>query len=234
MKRLIAIGLLLACAACSQDDAPVDDIAKTAEQIVDPSASDTSALARGRYAPQDNCSTVEGADEFRRALAAAVKARDVNALVGLSAVDIKLDFGGGAGTAELRNRLNDKSRDLWSELDEVLALGCSANDQGGITMPWFFDQTIAAPDPTSGMLVTGEDVPVLSDPSPTSKVLSTVSWDVVKIATLKPEDDYQQIELSDKTVGFIATDKLRSLLDYRLVASSRNDKWSITSFLAGD
>lgn len=233
MRGLAASIALLACAACSQQDAPADEIVKTAEKIVDPSAS-APPIAKGRYAPQDTCARVEGADEFRRQLAAAVRARDSGAFVALAASDIKLDFGGGAGTAELRKRLGDKSWDLWTELDELMTLGCSANEQGGITIPWFFDQDLSTVDPVSGMLVTGEDVPVLADPDARSRQLESVSWDIVEIATLDPESEFQRVELGDKTVGFIATDKLRSLLDYRLIASSRNGNWRITSFVAGD
>lgn len=233
MRGLAASIALLACAACSQQDAPADEIVETAEKIVDPSAS-TSPIANGRYAPQDTCAKVEGADEFRRQLAAAVKARDPDAFVALAASDIKLDFGGGTGTAELRKRLGDKSWDLWNELEELMTLGCSANEQGGITIPWFFDQDLSTVDPVSGMLVTGENVPVLADPDAHSRPLASVSWDIVEIATLDPESEFQRVELGDKTVGFIATDKLRSLLDYRLIASSRNGNWRITSFVAGD
>lgn len=228
------IAMLLACTACSQQDAPAEDIVKTAENIVDPSASQT-PLAKGRFAPHDTCARVEGANEFRQQLAAAVKARDADAVAALSADDIKLDFGGGTGTAELRKRLDDKARGLWGELDALMALGCSANGQGGITIPWYFDQDMGRIDAVSGWLVTGEDVPVLADPDPQARQLATISWDVVELATLDPESDYQQVELGDKkTVGFIATDKLRSLIDYRLLASSRNGKWRITSFVAGD
>lgn len=233
MKWPLALGLLLSCAACSQQDSPADRIVEKAEEIVAADPAATSTAPHGPYAPQDTCASVEGADAFRRQLAAAVRARDVDALVGLAASDIKLDFGGGAGAAELRKRLNDPSWGLWEELDELMRLGCSANDQGGITIPWFFDQDLAA-DPLSVMLVTGTNIAVLAEPDPDSRQIATVSWDVVKIDNLKPEEPYQQVELGDETVGFIATDKLRSLLDYRLIASSRNRKWSITSFIAGD
>jgi hypothetical protein len=84
------------------------------------------------------------------------------------------------------------------------------------------------------MLVTGENVPLLERPDPASKPAATISWDLVEIATLNPESAYQRVELGDGKVGFIATDKLRSLIDYRLTASSRNDRWHITSFVAGD
>ena len=84
------------------------------------------------------------------------------------------------------------------------------------------------------MLVTGEDVPLLERPDPASKPVATISWDLVEIATLNPDSAWQRVEFGDGKVGFIATDKLRSLIDYRLTASSRNGRWHITSFVAGD
>ena len=233
MRRLLAIVLLVSCAACSREDAPVEEIAEAAEEIVDPAAEPT-PLAKGRWAPRDTCAEVEGADRFRQRLSAAVEARDTDALVALAAEDIKLDFGGGAGAAELRARLEDDSRNLWGELDTLMALGCSANEQGGITIPWYFDQDMGPIDPFMGMLVTGEDVPVFAGPDPDSRRLTQVSWDVVEIASFDPEKPRQQIELAEDETGFIATDKLRSLIDYRLIASSRNGRWRITSFIAGD
>ena len=72
MRIPLALALLLTCAACSQDDAPADEVVAAAEEIVDP-APQPSPLARGKWAPQDDCGTVEGADRFRDRLAAATK-----------------------------------------------------------------------------------------------------------------------------------------------------------------
>jgi len=234
MRYAAALLLLLSCTACSQENAPSDELVQAAEEIVDPAAEETAALAKGPFAPRDTCAEAEGANEFRRQLAAAVKARDADKLVALSASDIMLDFGGGAGAAELRTRLADPSWDLWPELEKLMTLGCSANEEGGITIPWFFDQDMGDVDPFEGMLVTGEDVPLFERPEAGSKRLATVSWDVVVIASFEPESEFQRVELKDKTVGFITSDKLRSLIDYRLSASSRNGKWSVTSLIAGD
>ncbi|HEY6817462.1 MAG TPA: hypothetical protein VI168_18150 [Croceibacterium sp.] len=233
MKIPLAIALLLSCAACSREQAPAEDVAEAAGQLVEPAASQ-SPLARGKWPPQDTCAKVEGADQFRTRLAAAVKARDIDGVVALAADDVKLDFGDGAGSAELRSRLADTSLGLWDEIDALMGLGCSANEQGGITIPWFFDQDFGAADPYFAMLVTGEAVPLLERPDPAAKALATVSWDLVEIASLNPESAYQRVELADGKVGFIATGKLRSLIDYRLTASSRNGRWRIISFVAGD
>src|SRR6187397_2444490 len=128
MRLSLAIVLLLTCAACRQDEAPADEVVAAAEAIVDPAA-EPSPLAQGKWAPRDDCAEVEGADQFRERLAAAIEARDADAVVALAADDIKLDFGGGEGTAELRSRLEDDSWDLWEELDALMALGCAANEQ---------------------------------------------------------------------------------------------------------
>ena len=123
-------------AGCQRDNAPADDIVQTAGQLVGADQpSNDEKLAAGPYAPRDTCGDLKGADAFRQDLAVAVEARDVDALVALAAEDVKLDFGGGAGRAELRKRLSGGDWDLWDELDKLLMLGCSANSQGGTDDP---------------------------------------------------------------------------------------------------
>ena len=147
---------------------------------------------------------------------------------------MKLDFGGGTGRAELKKRLTAEDRMLWRELGELLTLGCSANKQGGLTIPWYFDQSIPDVDPMMGMIVTGENVPLLSAPDEEAEAVATLSWDVVEIHAMKPDDAFQKVETKDGKQGFIATDMLRSLIDYRILASSRNGNWRIVSLVAGD
>jgi len=237
MKSALAAGvaglLCLGIIGCDQRDAPADTIEQTAEEIVDPAAEPT-PLATGRFAPHDDCAQVPGAAAFRASLLQAVDARDGNALAALAADDIRLDFGDGGGIAELRERLADPDWGLWGELGEVLRLGCAANEQGGITIPWIADQDLAGRDPFSSMLVTGEAVPVRSAPDPAAVPIRVISWDLVQIESLRPDAAFQQVELPDGRRGFVATTSLRSPVDYRLTASSRNGKWSITSFVAGD
>ena len=229
------VPLVVGLSACNRHDAPSNQLAQSARQIVGAATPTPAPLAEGPYAPHDTCHSVKGADEFRRQLADAVMRRDADALLALAAEDIRLDFGGGGGRAELKKRLADKHWKLWDELDQLLTLGCAANQQGGITIPWYFEQHIDKVDASSGMLVTGENVPLLSAPDPKSPVVATISWDVVSLGTLTPDDPYQSVTTADgKKKGYIATDKLRSLLDYRLMATPRNGKWSIVTLVSGD
>ena len=225
---------LLLLAGCNRHHAPSDKLADTASELVGAKAPAPPPVAQGPYAPRDTCGELAGAEDFRAQLAAAVKARDADALVNLAAEDVKLDFGGGTGRAELKKRLTDPNWMLWDELDQLLTLGCAANQQGGLTLPWYFEQHIDKVDAAGGMLVTGQGVPLQASPDPKGPALGTISWDVVEIKTLKPDDPYQQVTTTDGKQGYIATDKLRSLLDYRLLASQRNGKWSIVSLVSGD
>jgi hypothetical protein len=230
--KVLLLPLLLACAGCSQDDAPSEQVAEAAEEIVAP-APEPSPLAKGKWAPRDECGAVEGATRFRERLAAAVKARDADALAALAADDIKLDFGGGEGTAELRARLDAPDYELWDELDKLMALGCAANEEGGITIPWYFAQDMGEIDPYTAWLVAGEDVPIYAARDGDRRI-GALSWDLVELADWDPEQPHQQVTLAGGETGFIATGKLRSLIDYRLLASSRNGRWRITTLIAGD
>jgi hypothetical protein len=231
MKVALAALLLLSATACRQDDAPADKIEETAEQLIEPEARPT-VLAPGRYAPHDDCANIPGAAAFRAQLARAVETRDAAALAGLAASDIKLDFGGGAGVAELQRRLSDPEQDLWAQLAAILPLGCAADENGGVMIPWIAAQEFD--DPFSTVLVMGEDVPVRSAAAADAPEIGRITWDVVGIRSMDREAAFQQVQLPGDRTGFIATESLRSPVDYRLMASSRNGKWSITTFVRGD
>jgi hypothetical protein len=231
---IAVLPLLLAATACDRHKPPSDQLAQSAAQLVGTKQPEPPPLAEGPFAPRDTCGSLPGASAFRQKLAEAVMVRDANAFVALAAEDIKLDFGGGAGRAELKKRLTSKDWMLWDELTQLLKLGCAANSQGGFTIPWYFEQHIDKVDQMSGMIVTGEKVPLLTAPDAASTPIETISWDVVELNALRPDDPYQHVTTADGKQGYIATDKLRSLIDYRLMASPRNGKWSVVSLVSGD
>jgi hypothetical protein len=227
------VPLVLLATGCDRHTAPSDKLADSASELVGAKKPAPKPLAEGPYAPRDTCGDLPGAAAFRQNVADAVMARDADKLVSLAAEDVKLDFGGGTGRAELKKRLTADGR-LWDELSQLLSLGCAANQQGGLTIPWYFEQHIDKVDQVGGMLVTGEAVPLLPTPDAKAKPLRMLSWDVVELKAFKPDDPFQHVTTTDEAEGYIATDKLRSLLDYRLLATSRNGKWSIVSLVSGD
>lgn len=193
-------------------------------------------VVQGKFAPKDECVSVPGAASFRAALAEAIRRRDAGALVALADPDIKLDFGGGEGHAELRQRLaGEGGAALWRELADLLPLGCAA-DPDGITLPWFFAQDLGTEDPFNTLLVTGARVPLLPRADAAARPLRLLSWALVEPREGYDESaEFQPVRLLDGGVeGFVAANRLRSPIGYRLIASRSSGSWKIETFIAGD
>lgn len=239
---------LLTLAACGKaaDPAPTEQAAKPAAAST-ASASAVSADAQalldglvapqqsGKYAPRDECGKLPGAGDFRRALAGAVLARDAGAVAGMAVPEVRLGFGGDDGRQRLRAKLGENGGELFREIEALLRLGCAADAQGGITMPWFFAQDYGDVDSYSAMLVTGADVPLLAAPDAGSAVTQKVGWDLVMLDKgLLPDQPFQQVTALGGAKGYVASDKLRSMLDYRLLATPEDGVWKISALVAGD
>lgn len=201
---------------------------------VGPVEATTVPTSAGRFTPLETCNRLPGAAAFRASLASAVRRRDARALVGLASPHVKLDFGEGSGTAELRRRLaGPEGRKLWGELDRILPLGCAAQ-QGNLAIPGIFARDFGDLDPFDMMVVTGARVPLFAAPRARSRALRLLSWVVVK--PLSGDDfakPYRRVQIGRQT-GYVATEKLRSPLDYRIVAGRTRGQWKIDAFLAGD
>ncbi len=257
MLRIGIVGLALLAASCGSDREPT---AATDDASPLPSASSTAALPtaaasdpdptkraalwldeqteprqKGRYAPRDECGTLPGARAFRERLAAAVIARDADAIAAMASPDVRLGFGGDDGRARLLQKLKQADGALMSELEQLLPLGCASTDGGGLTIPWYFAQSFGDTDNYTAMLVTGLDVPLLATASRSAAVNRRLSWDIVSLdGGLHPDAAFQKVRAADGQSGFIATERLRSLLDYRLLAVRNGEQWMITALLAGD
>lgn len=236
MRFISLAALSLAVVACSPEKTPADQIEEAAGDLVDGAAEIVdSGPPKGSYAPRDACVELSGYPAFRDALTNAVKARDADALLKLADPAVRLDFGGGAGHRELQARLDNPDRHLWEELDELLQLGCAANGQGGLTLPWYFAQDMGSVDAYTSVLITGEEEPVLAEANADAEVLEKVSWDIVPlVGVLEPDRSFQNVKTSSGKSGFVDAKKIRSLLDYRLIANRVDGKWKITAFVAGD
>lgn len=191
-------------------------------------------VSAGRFAPLETCNRLPGAAAFRAALASAVRRRDAAALAALASPTIRLDFGEGAGTTELRRRLaGPEGRKLWRELDRILPLGCAVQS-GNLVMPSVFAHDFGDTDPFDVMLVTGTRVPLLARPSAAARPTRLLSWIMVSPVSADDfEKPFRRVRLGGQT-GYVETAKLRSALDYRLVISRTRGAWKIDAFVAGD
>ena len=188
------------------------------------------------YVPRDECAKLPGFSAFRDAVFAATAKRDIETLVALADPEIHLDFGGGVGRDKLRQRLADPKSALWSEIAALAALGCAA-DGTVATLPAIFSRVPDDVDPGRTMLVSGSAVPLRRKPSPAAAAVRSLDWALVMLKRdgFDPAARYAEVTATDRSRGFVATAKLRSLLDYRLVADrTEGGEYRITALIAGD
>jgi hypothetical protein len=168
-------------------------------------------------------------------LEAAVAARDAEGLVALADAAVRLDFGGGAGSEELKKRLADPDLTLWEELDAVLPLGCAA-DGSIATMPWIFSRMPDGIDPYRGMLVVGDAVPLRRRAAAGAPESQRLGWTIVTLAgdEFNAKARFAEVIAPGGVHGFVESAKLRSLIGYRVIADHVDGAWKITAFVTGD
>ena len=187
---------------------------------------------------------------YRMTLLDSVIKRDIDTIVASAAPDIKLDFGGGEGRTEFRNRLTVSAEDFgqeyayladehreqyWAALEDVLRLG------GVFTRPDTFEAPYTwvvklddSEDAFSTGFVIGSAVPMRERASKYGNVVTTLDEDVVTILEGGKGTDFREVELADGRKGFVHKDNLRSAIDYRAIFENRGGRWLMTAFLAGD
>lgn len=231
MPRLLGLALVVALAGCgSADRDPAAAPSRIAGEPVQPTP-----VPQGRFEPRNECVELPGAKPFFLALETAVGRRDADLLLRITDARVKLDFGGGGGLQTFRERLADKDGRLWQSLERLTALGCARAANGDMVMPWYFEQDMEGVDPAGSLIVTGKDVPLRQTPAVDAPALESVSWDAVALTDgLDARAPFQKVRTVSGKEGYIASDRLRSPLDYRLRAAPAGDSWRIVSFVAGD
>jgi hypothetical protein len=198
-----------------------------------------SAGVPSRLPPVERCVGDPAFAKFRSELQSSVARRDAEDLFRLMADDVRITFGGRSGKADFRDywqRSASRRQALWRELDAVLRLGCATDVDGqGVEYRAF-----------PAMFVTGDDLDgfttwvsrpgamLRAKPSSRSRSLQRLpSWTV-----LQADDSDGGAWIAVRTPrgrdGFIARDDARSIIDYRLIAKRRGERWMITAFIAGD
>jgi hypothetical protein len=235
---VLLVGLIAACgdSAAPAAQEPAEPVAATPAAGETPTApaDPSKPFGQGRFAPRDECARLPGAAQFRNRLAEAIRLRDGGAIAAMASADVKLDFGGGAGRQALKSRLAGPGAELWQDLERLLPLGCAARGDDELSLPWLWNQDLGQADPFTALLVTGEDEPVRAGAARSAKKIATVSWDLVEAVNMQPDQAFNAVRLADGRSGYIATDKLRSVIDYRLIAERRDGRWQIVALIAGD
>ena len=194
--------------------------------------------------PVDEAARDAGFFVFRARLLEAVVRHDTAAVLDAVDPNIKIGFGGKDGIAAFREKwkLQDGHESpLWAELGAVLALGGSFRSPDSFAAPYVFSRWPEAFDAFEHVAVLGTDVRVRSAPSLDSKILASLSFDIVRLSQagrsrLTPEqlEAWSAVELKGGRTGYVASRYVRSSVGYRALFNKVNGRWRMTAFVAGD
>jgi hypothetical protein len=173
---------------------------------------------------------------------AAAKAKDWKRLSPHVSEKIQLDFGGGAGRAEMGRRLAKRAAH-WDELVWVLEHGGSFAKDGAFMAPYTFSADTGKLDPfEAGILVA--KAKVHAEPREDAAVLAELDRTAVKVVDWKYSDkapspfyrrtDWVQVELAGKRKGWLQAKYVRSAVDFRAAFQKQRGVWKMTAFIAGD
>lgn len=178
-----------------------------------------------------------------------IKKKSVSRLVNYIDEDIKIGFGAENGRAAFMkhwglNSTDTDNSEIWQELHAILNLGGVFFNDNSFSMPYVFDHFPENYDVFEFAAITGEHVRMRDQPNLKGEVITSLSYEIVKLAsekaTKKEEingEEYPWVKIirTNNQTGYVYGKYVRSPIDYRIfLEREENGKWIITTFLAGD
>lgn len=203
------------------------------------------AKARKLY-PVDEGAKDASFKVFRDKLIGGVKQRNTRFVLSVLHPRVHLSFGGHYGEKDFLDLWKPDSPDsaLWDELSAILSLGGTFSEAEGKRVFWAPYTFSTFPDDMDAyeyVSIIGKNVRVRSKPNITAKIVTNLSYDIVKATLLisdnNREDDipgWVKVVVPDGRNGFVAERYARSAIDYRLGFERIRGKWLIISFIGGD
>jgi hypothetical protein len=190
-----------------------------------------------RLPPVDGCARAPGFAAFRAQLLRAVARQDVAFIRRMIADDIVNGPGSYPGREGFEGWLGASS--LWYHLENMFRLGCARGPDGRVWVPGFSlaataEERAQHADGSRLVLILGPRVRVRAAPSETSRVIGTLSWDVINATPHRSGyDDWWWVTLPDGRRGYlIGANHLRFLGDLRAIFERRRGRWRMTEFAA--
>ena len=180
---------------------------------------------------------------FRTELLAATVNRSFERLRPLLAPDVDTSEVGGlersVGPEAFRDkhRLHDRGSPSWTALEQLVSFGGRFSDSGVFCAPYY-----SCPSPSADLddvVVTGTDVPVYSEPSAASALITRLSCTVIKAASAESLNnvpvgaDWFGVILNSGKVGFIPSGSF-VWPDMFIVSGRSMGQWRVQSFKAVD
>jgi hypothetical protein len=179
---------------------------------------------------------------FRDKLIEAAKNRDTKFVMSILDPDILNSFGGDGGVEQFKEKWkpDNPNSELWGVLLEVLSIGGSFDPRTkDFCAPYVFSN-FPELDGFEHSAIIGEQVRVREQPSLTSPIIASLSYDIVDLPD-RPVNPIKMdgiswiaIKLSNGKTGFVSKQFIRSPIDYRACFSKKNGKWRMNTLVAGD
>ena len=253
---LLVLVLLVLAAACSNKvQEPLDanppiqnNTDQQAENETSNEYTDLGGANDIKLYPIDEASQNADFESFRNELLEAVKQKDLEFLKEHIDENIKYSFGANDKITgflkEWNLNTNPNESRLWDELNKVLLLGGTFNDNEKtlFTAPYVFTKFPEDIDAFQYLAIIDENVKIYTDSDINSKIEGELNYSIVKLL----ERDDKPIEINGETTswikvetlsgnsGFILDKYARSPIDYRASFKNINGTWKLMFFVAGD
>ncbi|HWN45282.1 MAG TPA: SH3 domain-containing protein [Thermoanaerobaculia bacterium] len=190
----------------------------------------------GKLLPVDEAARDPEFFAFRAQLQAAAARHDTEAVLAAVHPNIKNTFGGDDGIEAFRRiwKLPAADSRLWDELGTVLAFGGAFREGGLFAAPYVFARWPEPFDSFEHVAVLGTSVRVRAEKGLKGRILTALSFDVVRLASPAIDAEWVHVKLRDGRTGYISSRYVRSPVDYRALFNKIDGRWRMTAFVAGD
>jgi len=196
----------------------------------------------GKLYPVDEAAKDPSFFAFRARLLKAIQMKDASFLLSIVDPKISNNFGGDDGIIHFKRIWHPErpTSPVWTELSAALVLGGKFDKDQSFAAPYLFNSFPEDLDAFVHSAVIEDGVRVRREPNTRGTVIRTLSFDIVKLGEgenkRSPADkrEWVPVELADGQKGFVASEYIRSPIDYRAIFEKKNGKWVMTAFIAGD
>lgn len=201
--------------------------------------------AQERYVlPVDEGKKVASFANFRQKLIKAVRIHDEKFILSILDRNIANSFGGDNGIEEFKQtwKINNPKSQFWNEMQIVITNGGVFSNKNTFAAPYSFEKFPEDLDAFEHQVIFAGNVNLRSKPENSSKLISQLSYNIVKVdyeKSIKDESNEEKyiwlrIETLGGKKGFVSAKFVRSAIDYRAIFEITKGKWKMTAFIAGD
>jgi hypothetical protein len=246
MRAVLCGWIVLLLAACtgeaSREAQPADTVPAGEAIQPAPVAAPTGDSGAVKLLPVDEADN--SFVEFRTETLRALQRRDTAYLFGILAPEIRNSFGGNDGVAGFKRiwKMEQPAQSaVWDALTRALSLG-GKRQRAAFVVPYVYAAWPSNIDSFKHVAITGESVPGLGQPNPTSPPVVTLSNSILPLSGWQGRDEngnmgpnaYALVKLPDGRSVWVSAAHAYSPVGWRAFFEKRNGRWTMITFVAGD